>query len=74
MVVELEALCELANRDEIASRKSLDRKQGLVLLRRKAYSACRLPAEPIESAQRMAQFGEQLVVGLLDGRCRRADG
>jgi len=74
MVAQLEALGELANRDEIASGKPLDRKQGLVLLRRKACSARGIPAEPVESAQGMAQFGEQLVVDFLDGGVRRDDG
>jgi hypothetical protein len=71
VVAQLEAFREFAYGNVVAPGKPLYRQQGLVLLGSKARGPGGLPAESLEPAQRMAQRGQELVVGLRDaGICR----
>ena len=63
MVSYAKPLGEFADCHMVASRKSVDRQQCLVLLSRKAGIVCRRFAERRELAQQIAELGQNLVVG-----------
>ena len=70
MVANLKPLGQFADGDEIPAGEPLDRQQGLVLLRRQARGARGLPAKTLKAPKRVAQLGQEAVVGLCDTRGR----
>ena len=66
VVLEMKLPGQLADLGVVASRKTLDRQQRLMLLRRQAGVARRFLAEREKAAERVAQHGERFVVRLGD--------
>jgi hypothetical protein len=74
VMAQLQPLRQVADRHVVPPAEPLDRQQGLVLLRGEPAGKRRVPAEPLEPPQRMAQFRQELIVGLGDARARHRDG
>ena len=74
VMAQLQPLRELADGSLVAPGKTLDGQQRLVLLRGEPGAARGVLAEDQEAAQRMAQRGQQLVVGLGDPATGHGEG